>query len=203
MRVALTLLAVGATACGKNPLLARVDGQTLPECDQSVAAADGPNFAFGLRDHEEAMTLPKGPIVRIAADRSVSWRRVKAVAARIEQQGSKPVFLCGIGVTDEVAAFVPTEALHPGEHLVFDAGHEGDFFVARGNDKGTEVKAFDHEHIAKSFIRETLGPLVAESGIHDVEVRADPHMEWADLVRAVDGSRTCCEGTPMRASLIE
>ena len=133
----------------------------------------------------------------------MSWRRVKAVADRLQAQGSRAVYLCGMGVTDKVAAFVPTEQLQPGEHLVFDAGHEGDFFIARGNDKGTEVKAFDHEHIAKSFIRETMGPLVAESHIHDVEVRADPHMDWADLVRAVDGSRTCCDGVSMRASLIE
>jgi hypothetical protein len=202
MRVAL-IAVVGLAACGKNPLLAREGGQTLPECDQSVAAADGPTFAFGLRDREDQMALPKGPVIRVAADRSVSWRRVKMVADRIKQQGSRPVFLCGVGVTDEVAAFEPTETLHPGEHLVFDAGAEGDFFVARGNDKGTEVRAMDHEHIAKSFIRETMVPLVSESGIHDVEVRADPHMDWADLVRAVDGSRTCCGDTPMRASLIE
>jgi hypothetical protein len=200
---AVLVLVVAATACGKNPRLAEVDGQTLPECDQTVPADDGPTFAFGLRDHEENLTLPKGPVVRIAADRSVSWRRVKAVAERVEKQGSRPVFLCGVGATSKVAAFAPTEALHPGEHLVFDAGHEGDFFVARGDDKGTEVKSFDQEHIAKSFIRETMGPLVKESGLHDVEVRADPHMEWADLVRAVDGSRTCCEGVSMRASLIE
>ena len=202
MRVAL-IAVVGLAACGKNPLLARVDGQTLPECDQSVAAADGPNFSFGLRDREDQMQLPKGPVVRIAADRSVSWRRIKMVADRIRKQGSRPVYLCGVGVTDKVAAFEPTETLHPGKHLVFDAGNEGDFFVAKGDDKGTEVHAMDHEHIAKSFIRETLGPLVSESGIHDVEVRADPHIEWADLVRAVDGSRTCCGETPMRASLIE
>ena len=65
------------------------------------------------------------------------------------------------------------------------------------------MKSFDEQHIAKSFIREAMSPIVAQYKIHDVEVRVDPHINWADVVRAVDGARTCCDGVEMRASLFE
>jgi biopolymer transport protein ExbD len=191
MRRALLTAILATAACGKNTLMAQIDGATLPECDDLVPAADGPTIVIWPDSHEELYTLPTGPVVRIAADRAVSWRRVKQLAARLERQGSRPVLLVGRGVTNEIGAFVPTEPLHPGKHLVLDAGKDGEFFVGDA-EKGTRVKAFDHEHIAKSFIREAMPPIVKQSGVHDVEVRVDVHMNWADMVRAIDGARTCC-----------
>jgi len=201
MRRAL-LFCTALAACTTHKHMAQIDGVTLPECDESVAAPDGPTFAFWAEAHEEQYPLPKGAVVRIAADRGVSWRRVEVVAKRLEQQGSKPVLLCGVGSTDQIGAFEPFAELHPGDHLTLDASR-GQFFVGHPGGKGTQVKSFDEQHIAKSFIREAMSPIVAQYKIHDVEVRVDPHMNWADVVRAVDGARTCCDGVAMRASLFE
>ena len=203
MRRALLFCTVLA-ACGPNKHMAQIDGVTLPECDRTVPAEAGATIAFWPDAHEELYPLPKAPVVRIAADRGVSWRRVKIMADRIRAQGSRPVLLCGIGATDGIAAFDPTEPLQPGKHLSLWANLHGDFFVGEPDgDKGTHVQAFDNEHIAKSFIRETMSPMVAKYGVHDVEVHIDPHINWADMVRAIDGSRTCCQGIAMRASLVE
>jgi hypothetical protein len=197
-------LAGSGLGCSTHPRMAQIDGVTLPECDETVPAADGPTFAFWAEAHEEQYTLPKAPVVRIAADRGVSWRRVKQIEDRLRAQGSTPVLLCGVGSTDRIAAFAPTQPLDQGKHLSLWANLHGDFFVGEPDgDKGTHVQAFDNEHIAKSFIRETMSPMVAKYGVHDVEVHVDPHIQWADMVRAIDGSRTCCEGIAVRASLVE
>ena len=194
----------GLAACTTHQRMAQIDGVTLPECEQSVPAGDGPTIAFWADAHEEQYALPKGPVVRIAADRDVSWRRVKQMEDRLRQQGSRPVLLCGIGTTDQIGAFEPTETLQPGKHLSLWADWQGNFFVGEpGSDNGTRVQAFDNEHIAKSFIRETMSPMVAKYGVHDVEVHVTPHTQWADMVRAIDGSRTCCQGIAMRATLVE
>jgi hypothetical protein len=203
MRRAL-LFCIALAACGPNKHMAQIDGVVLPECDETVPADAGPTIAFWADAHEELYPLPKGPVVRIAADRAVSWRRVAQMEDRLRKQGSRPVLLCGIGATDGIAAFEPFEPLHPGKHLSFFADLHGHFFVGEPEgDKGTEVKSVDNEHIAKSFIREAMSPMVAKYGVHDVEVHVDPHMQWADMVRAIDGSRTCCQGIAMRASLVE
>jgi len=199
------ITAVTAAACqGKSTLMAEVDGVVLPEADQTIAALDGPSVTIIPQGNEDLYKLPTGPVVRIAADRGVSWRRVKQVKDRLEKQGSTPVLLAGVGITTEVRAFSPYQELRPGRHLVLDASRDGSFFAGEGDrDKGTRVQSFDHLHISKSSIREVLGPLVQKSGLHDVEVRVDAHLNWADMVRAVDGSRTCCPGVDMRATLVE
>src|SRR5262245_18841680 len=154
MRRALLLIALAA-GCGQNPLMAQVGNAVLPDCDKTVPAADGPTITIWAESHEELYTLPTGPVVRIAADRMVSWRRVKQLAQRLETQGSKPVFLCGVGITTEIAAFEPTEPLRPGKHLTVEASKDGEFFVGHpDSDKGTRVRAFDQRHIAKTFVRE-------------------------------------------------
>jgi hypothetical protein len=197
------VLAVVA-ACGKNHLMAEVDGAVVPEADDTIAAEAGPNVTILPDAHEELYKLPAGPVVRIAADRGVSWRRVKDMKERLARQGSRAVLLVGRGLTDEVRAFEPIQELRPGPHLVLDAGKDGGFFVGPGDGgNGTRVQAFDHQHIAKSFIREAMGPMVAKTKLHDVEIRVDPHMNWVDVVRAIDGARTCCPGVDMRASLVE
>jgi hypothetical protein len=193
-----------AGGCGQNHLMAQIDGVVLPECDESIPAEPGPMVTILPDAHEDLYKLPTGPVVRIAADRGVSWRRVRDVADRLRKQGSRPVLLVGRGITSEIRAFEPIEALQPSTHLVLDASRDGSFFVGPADtQKGTRVQAFDHQHIAKSFIRETLGPIVKERGLHDVEVRIDPHADWSDMVRAVDGARTCCPGVEMRATLVE
>jgi hypothetical protein len=202
LRFCIGLLALAA--CGPNKHMAQIDGVTLPECDETVAAPDGPVFAFWAEAHEEQYPLPKAPVIRIAADRAVSWRRVKQVADRIRAQGSTPVFLCGVGMSDKIAAFDPVAKLQPGPHFGIRANLHGELYVDEPyGTYTTHVQSFDNEHIAKSFIREAMTPLVAKYNVHDVEVHVDPHLQWADMIRAVDGSRTCCPGVAMRASLIE
>ena len=206
MRRALLFCIAGfaCAACTTHKHMAEIDGVTLPECDETVTAPDGPVFAFWAEAHEEEYRLPTGPVVRIAADRDVSWRRIKVVDDRLKQQGSKAVLLCGVGSTDQIAAFDPFEKLDGGPHFKVRAFKKGEMFIDEPyGTYTTHVQSFDNQHIAKSFIREAMTPLVAKYNVHDVEVTADPAMHWVDVVRAVDGARTCCTGVEMRASLFE
>jgi hypothetical protein len=198
------VLAVVLAGCGKNPLMAEVDGVTLPECDDVVPAAPGPIVAVSDDTHEEDLKLPADKVVRIAAERSVSWRRVKQLAARVAKQGSSPVLLVGRGISSDVGAFEPVEALHGGKHLTLNATRDGKFCLGHpDSDQLYCVQGHDRTHIARTFVRETLSAAVKQYGLHDVEVTVDPGMNWADMIRAVDGARTCCEGVAMRATLVD
>jgi hypothetical protein len=190
-----------ATACGKNPLMATVGDVVLAECDDVIPAEDGPTVVVGPETHEEDLTLPTGPVVRIAADRQVSWRRVHQLVQRLDKQGSRAVLLVGKGLSTEIGAFDPVEQLHPGTHLTLNATRDGQFCIQHPDaEKAYCVKAYDHLHIARTWIRDAMTLAVSQYQVKDVEVSVEPAMQWADVVRAIDGVRTCCP-VEVRASL--
>jgi len=194
--------ALALAGCSKNPLMATVGDVYLPDCDAVIPAAAGPTVSVGPQTHEESLQLPKAPVIRIAADRGVSWRRVQGLAERIEKQGSRPVFLVGRGHTSEIVAFEPTQALQPGKHLTLDVMMSGKFCISHPDaEERYCVQSGDRLHISRPFVEQAVAKAVKGYRIHDVEVKVDPHMNWAEMVRAVDGARTCCQGTEVRASL--
>jgi hypothetical protein len=50
----------------------------------------------------------------------------------------------------------------------------------------------DGKHVDRAFVREIIRQAVKQYGLTAVHVRPQAELEWADVVRAVDGARTCC-----------
>lgn len=200
MRAALAL-AVLATACGNN-YVTEIDGAWLPACDVVVPAPAGPNVVLVPSSREEEAALPTGKVVRIAADGQVSWRRVLAIRARLIAGGATEVVHL-VGAKGRIDAIRLEDPLEPGPHIHLDATNDGKFCLSPpAADQLYCVKGSDEHNISSAFVREAMRKAVTEYKIYDVEVRVDPSMGWANVVRAIDGSRTCCGTTVVRAALM-
>ncbi|MCE9572639.1 MAG: hypothetical protein K8W52_05740 [Deltaproteobacteria bacterium] len=201
VRTAAVLLGSLAAACGNN-YVTDIDGAWIPACDQTIVPEDGPTVVILPATHEEDVALPHAPAVRIAADGQVSWRRVKAVRDRLIAAGARPVLL--VGGHGDIHALALEDKLHDGKHLHLAATNDGKFCLGHpDSDQLYCVKGSDEHNISAAFIREAMRKAIGEYKLYDVEVTVDPAMGWTNVVRALDGVRTCCYETAVRASLVQ
>ncbi len=135
-------------------------------------------------------TLPKAPHVRLAIARNVVWSEVRALRKQVIDAGKTPYFI----VADErkVGAIELYEDLQ-GEAIDVFVSVGGKLCVAPpGSPEAKCVQRGDRLHVDRAFTRELVREAVGAYGIHDVLVKVPPDIEWGDVVRAVDGARTCC-----------
>lgn len=199
MRMILATCVLAAAACGQNPYEATVEGVLLADATGVVPAEDGPLVKLTLDDLEP--TFPDAPVVRLAIARDVSWGRVQTTLAALRDKGIRPVLL--VGKRDAVHGFVLSEEV--GEvsiHLT--ATPDGKFCVGRtGIDEARCVTSADRKHIHRAFVREHIRDAVKAYGLDEVDVVVTPDLQWADVVRTIDGARTCCKGTPVKVKLLD
>ncbi|HVK78214.1 MAG TPA: hypothetical protein VM734_33145 [Kofleriaceae bacterium] len=199
-RTAAVLAALGlaATACNAN-LEARVDGALLPQATGTVAP--GPGVTVVITPTEVPTVLPLSgtgnpPIVhpvKLAVDHKVPWRVVEQVLDRADDARQATVFL--VGRRHRVAGFVLSDRLDLGPVLTVRAYVGGKFCVSPpGTDEAYCLESADKQHISALFARGVMDKAVRQYGITQARVVADPDLAWADLVRTVDGTRTCCQG---------
>ncbi len=199
--VGLALLLVALTAACGNNYVTEIDGAWIPACDQTIAPEAGPTVVLLPSTREEEVALPHAPVVRIAADGQVSWRRVKAVRDRLAAAGARPVLL--VGGHGDIHALALEDKLAAGKHLRLTATNDGKFCLGHpDSDQLYCVKGSDAHNISSAFIREAMRKAIGEYKIYDVEVTVDPAMGWTNVVRALDGVRTCCYETAVRAALM-
>ena len=55
--------------------------------------------------------------------------------------------------------------------------------------------------IDRAHTRRLVREAVMEYKLFDINVQVAPKQKWADVVRILDGARTCCRGTTMRVKL--
>jgi len=183
------VLCLVLAACGKNPYQATVDDVLLAEADGVITPEDGPTVKLSLKELEPE--VPKGAeLARIAISYDVSWERVQKTMNRFLVQGVRPVLL--VGRRSDVRAFVLSDELK-GVPIRVTATADGKFCVGPpDNNEAKCVQSSDKAHIGRAFVRETVREAVDAYGLHDVDVLAASDMDWADVVRTVDGARTCC-----------
>jgi hypothetical protein len=187
------VLAFHLSGCDGRRMEARIDGALLPETDGTGVdpAPAGPTLVVRLETDEATLAVPAGPNVRLAIDRAVPWRRVEALIARVERAGAKPVLL--VGDRHRVRAIALRDPLSGEAAIQMLATTTGKACVGPPDSSEMRcVQGLDEKHIHRAFVRGNVEDAIKAYKIREVVVAVQPEVEWADVVRALDGARTCC-----------
>jgi hypothetical protein len=192
-------LALALAACGAKGD-ATIEGVLLAQADGVEEAPEGPTIAADLTTIDAAKVPTGAKIVRLAIGREVLWTQVQALVAKVKATGATPVYLVGdwhhvkaLNLEDEwpggpaikVISYVDGKAcVQPPEAI-----------EAKCVQSGTK------KYIERAFLRELVREQVKMFEVTQVEIELPTTIRWADVVRTIDGSRTCCEGTRMRVRL--
>ena len=106
-----------------------------------------------------------------------------------------------VGRYRHLRAFTLEDELDAGPAIKITATAQGKFCVGPpGTDLAYCLESADRRHISAAFVREVIGKAVAEYDLHQGRVDIDDDILWADLVRTLDGARTCCK-QPFKVAL--
>lgn len=194
------VMVLAAAAC-KNRLVAVVDGVLLPECDSAIEPPEAPVVKVLAEPAvpDEELPLPAGA-ARLAIEREVPWARVEALLALLESRKIEPILL--VGTTYRVRRFFLNDELTRAPRFTVTGDAKGKFCVQTAElPQAYCVQGADRKHIHRAFVRETVREVVKKWEMKQVVVYVDPAMHWADVVRLVDGARTCCGKTQVRVEL--
>ena len=203
MRLVVSAVAafVGIAGCGgHNPYEAKVEEVLLADADKIIPTVPGELVKLTLEHLEpEIPDVPPGTVIRIAADRQVQFHRVMALIAAVEKKGAVPLLL--VGYRDEVHAFKLQDELR-GPAIQLTPNAEGKFCVGPpDNLQARCVVNRDRAHVNRAFVREEIRAAHQEWGLSDVDVLVADEVQWADVVRTIDGARTCCGKVEIRVAL--
>jgi hypothetical protein len=195
--------AVAATGC-KNRFVAEVNGITLGECSSAKAAPDftATQLTKVLTKNPDAdggLVAAAGNPAIVAIERGVPWPRVRALLEQLQAAHKKPVLLCG-NVSD-VREFVMSDEPTGGLTIQMVVEPKGKFCVQTPEIKEAYCVQGSNGHIPRAEVRQTMRTTVKKWERVDVAVTIDPRTEWADVMRAIDGARTCCGTTEIYVAL--
>ncbi|WP_428263096.1 hypothetical protein [Haliangium sp.] len=198
--IAVTAAALGLAAC-QGPGPKKVGEATLAlasQGDDLPAAAEQAPVVEILRG--APVSIPDAPVVKLAIDRQAHWGQVKASLEIMEARGQTPVLL--------VADRQRVRALR----LSDDFDERGIEVTAYATGKlcvrhpkvveGKCSQSPDPTYIDGAGVRELVREAVRGYEMNDIEIDLPADLEWDDVVRVVDGARTCCgEDVPIRAAV--
>lgn len=184
------VVAAVVAACGPNPYEARIEGVLLADADATAPAGDGPLVKVTPGVEPELPAAGATKTARLAIARDVAWSRVQAVVNELRARGIEPTIL--VGNRSDVRGFVLSEPLD-GPAIQLTSTPDGKFCVGPPTTNEAKcVQSSDRKHINRAFVRETIRDAVKAYGLTEVDVQVAPDLEWADVVRTIDGARTCC-----------
>ncbi len=179
--------ALAAAGCDSH-LEARVGDALLPQALGVVPAAAGPTVV--VMPGQPTPAFAPGP-VRVAIDHAVPWREVEPLLAALDAAGARPAFL--VGQRQYVHAFPLSDELADAYTLRLRARATGTFCLSPpGTREAYCVEGGTRMHISSMYVREAVQKAVAEYRIRQAWVIPEPDTRWADVVRTIDGARTCC-----------
>jgi hypothetical protein len=188
----LALLAVlSVSAACESRLSVTVQGVLLPECDSPAQAPAAPVVAILAEPTvpDEQLPLPSGA-VQLAIERSVPWARVETLLAILERKQIEPILL--VGQTYRVRRFFLNDKFSGPADFTITGDTKGKFCVQTASLPQAYCVQGAGRHIHRAFVRETVREVVKKWEMHKVEAYVDPAMDWADVIRLVDGARSCC-----------
>jgi hypothetical protein len=197
MRRTLLFLALfaAAPACDSH-LDAKVGGALLPQALDVGPAGEGPTVV--VLPGKPAPELAAGP-VRLAIDHAVPWSELAPLLDAADKAGAKPTFL--VGQRNRIHGFRLSDELKDEYTLRFRPTSVGKFCLSPpGTHEAYCVETGTRRHISAVYVREAVQKAVAEYGITQAWVVPDPDSRWGDIVRTIDGARTCCK-EPFRVAV--
>ena len=199
-------LSVGLSAASgcKNQLVTVVDGVLLADCTSKVAPPSRAGVAVSKMlvatpEADAAIGQSSATTVQLAIERGVPWPRAKAVIDRVKASGKTPVLLCG-NISDE-RVFTIDDVPSGGLMIQMVVEPKGKFCVQTPELPQAYCVQGSLGHIPRADVRQTMRETVKKWERTDVAVTVDPGTEWADVLRAIDGARTCCGATEVRVAL--
>lgn len=196
----LSLLLAGACK-GKGH--AEVEGVLIPQASGVVEAEEGETLAIGADADTAEQPLPDAEVVRLALHRDLPWSEVKDLIERLRAAGKRPVLL--VGRRHEVKAIQLEDELEETEDTIRVFTYVSGKVCVRPPRSAEALCASQQGkggHVSRAYTRQWVRRMVEETGARDAVVEVPASLSWADVIRAVDGARTCCgEGEEVRVAL--
>lgn len=202
---ALALVPPLACAGACQPVDVTVGRARLAQADGVAPAPPGPTIEVGPDGPAPAAPVGGGP-VRIAADRDAIWAEIVRAAQAVTAAGGEPVLL--VATRARKIAAMPAAAPAPETTegvILLEVRADGTACVRPpGSIESWCIKRrLQDGRVERALVREHVRAAVKNGGGTHVHVRAVLSLRWGDVVRAVDGARTCCPGTTMTVSVAE
>lgn len=195
MRWALVIALAALAACA-NKGEAEVDGVLIPQADGLIDPPDGATMAVNAETIDSAPVPSGAGVVRLAVARDVPWDRVRMLIERVKTAGRTPFLLAGHAY--KVKGFRLEDAGAQGAARVINVISyiDGKACVQPpGAVEAICVQSPDGRYIDRAFLREQVRRQVQAFNVKTVEVELANSLPWADVVRTIDGARTCCYET--------
>jgi len=194
---AAALLAASVSGC-KYKGHAKVDGILVPQATGVIDAEEGPTLHV---PGDDTSVLPDGPVVRLAIARDVKWAEVNALLKRIEEAGKRPVLL--VGKRHRVRAFQLSDGeIDLEQAIALTSTRDGKCCVAPpGSHAAKCAQPMDAVRIDRAYTRKLVREASYAYQTTEVDAQVAQSLSWADVVRTVDGARTCCKGQVRRVVL--
>ncbi|RMH40671.1 MAG: hypothetical protein D6689_13040 [Deltaproteobacteria bacterium] len=187
-----------AAACAPTPE-ARVGDARLAYADGVEAPPAGGTDVIVVPNRPAALPDGAAPL-RIAVDRDAVFADVWPLIRAVRDRGVPAVFY----VHDRrrrvrVMAIDPP----PGGRAIRVTATAADGKVCVNLPDVPEAKCAmtAQRRVDRPSVRQFVREAFRASGIRKVRVDAEGGLRWSDVVRAVDGARTCCQGEQMEVGL--
>jgi hypothetical protein len=192
------LLALGLVAC-KGPGPRQVGQATLALAvgvEAVPAAAENAPVVEVMPDRPA--TVPVAPVVKLAIDRDATWGQVKATLHAIDQRQQTAVLL--VAERRKVRALPRFDQV--GDQNVADllahaieltAYTDGKVCVRHPTVAEAKcVQTPSRNYIDGAFTRQLVREAVDGYGMSKTVADLPDSLQWDDVVRVIDGARTCC-----------
>lgn len=185
----------GAAGCS-NRFEAKVEGVLVAECDSGEKLTDEMKKAPRLlvradpQVPDEQLPLPASGAVQLVIERDVPWARVETLLAIVESKKLEAIIVAG--QTHELRRFRLNDTLTGAPKFTITGDAKGKFCVQTAQLPQAYCVAGAGKHIHRAFVRETVRDVVKKWEMTEATAYVDPAADWADVVRIVDGARTCC-----------
>jgi hypothetical protein len=201
MSRALVIAAVLLAGCA-NKGEAEVDGILIPQADGLVDPPEGATMAVSAKTVDTAPIPAGAGVVRLAIARDVPWDRVRMLIDRVKSAGRTPFLL--VGRAHKVKGFRLEDAEARGVDRIIEITSyvDGKACVRPpGSIEAICVQSPDGRYIDRAFLREQVRNQVKTFDVKTIEVDLASGLPWADVVRTIDGARTCCYETKVAVRL--
>jgi hypothetical protein len=165
----------------------------------AIAPAAAPLWAIGAAG--EVGAPPAGEAVHVAIHYKASLDRVGPALDALRARGATPVFL--VATRNHLLHAIDIAFVDARDHAAIQVVVTPDGKACVSLPGVAEAKCVKTPmgHVDRAYTRELVREAFRASGLQRTHVQLVGDLPWGDVVRAVDGARTCCLGEPMAVTV--